>query len=326
MKIKIALPKGSLEKSTFEFVENAGYRIYGRDRTYRPALNDPDIEVKILRPQEIPLAVAEGMQDLGITGEDWMLETRADAETILKLGYGKIRIVIAIPKSQPASNFTELLKAFHEDGKTLRISTEYLNATSDYILRNSFYKEKYGNEEPLVITPWWRRGSNAKVSIFLSFGATEAKPPEDADAIFDVTETGSTLEQNNLKIIEDVLKSSSILIANRKSIGDPAKREKIFDVVTLFKGVVEGRQKLHIFMNVRKDNLKVLLESLPALKRPTVSELSDKSWYSVNSIIGKEEFLKILPTVRKLAQGLVVHTPRQILPLEEIAKDENQKG
>ncbi len=324
MKIKLALPKGSLEKSTYEFVENAGYRIHGKERTYRPALNDPDIEVKILRPQEIPLAVAEGMQDIGITGEDWVLETRADVEMLLKLEYGKIRVVVAIPKPNPASNFTELLKAFHEEQRTLRISTEYLNATSDYIMKNSFYREKYGDEEPLIITPWWRRGSNSKVAIFLSFGATEAKPPEDADVIFDVTETGSTLEQNNLKIIEDVLRSSSVFIANKKSMRDHIKREKIFDVMTLFKGVVEGRQKIHIFLNVRKENLKALLDGLPALKRPTVSELSDKAWYSVNTIIGKDEFLKILPTVRKLAQGLVVHTPRQILSLEEISKNENK--
>ncbi len=325
MKIRLALPKGSLEKSTYEFVENAGYRIHGKERTYRPSLNDPDIEVKILRPQEIPLAVAEGMQDIGITGEDWVLETRADVEMLLKLEYGKIRVVVAIPKPFPASNFTELLKAFYEEGKTLRISTEYLNSTSDYIMKNPFYREKYGDQEPLIITPWWRRGSNSQVGIFLSFGATEAKPPEDADAIFDVTETGSTLEQNNLKIIENVLSSSSVFIANRNSMRDHAKREKIFDVMTLFKGVVEGRQKIHIFLNVRKENLKALLDGLPALKRPTVSELSDKAWYSVNTIIGKDEFLKILPTFRRLAQGLVVHIPRQILSLEEISKDENKK-
>ena len=324
-KIKMTLPKGSLERTTYDFVETAGYKIHGRERTYRPTLNDPEIEVKILRPQEIPLSVSEGLQDIGIPGEDWILETRADVKNVLTLGYGRIKIVIAVPRSTTASNLTELLSEFSKDGKVLRISTEYLNITSDYIMSNPFYKEKYGKEEPLIITPWWRRGSNKNVTIFLSFGATEAKPPEDADAIFDVTETGSTLEQNNLKSIATVLESSAVLVANKRSMQDAKKREKIFDVVTLFSGVVEGRQKVHIFLNVRKENLKVLLDELPALKKPTVTQLSDEDWYSVNTIIGKDQFLKVIPTIRKLAQGLVVHSPRQILPLEQISRDEDNK-
>ncbi|MBI2127385.1 MAG: ATP phosphoribosyltransferase, partial [Thaumarchaeota archaeon] len=204
-----------------------------------------------------------------------------------------------------------------------RLSTEYLNLVSNYIMRNRAYKKRFGNQEPLMITPWWRKGKNSKVEIFLSFGATEAKPPEDADAIFDVIETGSTLDQNNLKSIETVLESSAVLIANKKALKDKGKREKIFDVLTLLKGVVDGRKKIHIFLNVEKKNLPRLLKALPSLKGPTISELSTKGWYSINTIVGKDEFLKLLPTIRRLAQGLVVHSPQQILPLEEIWKNES---
>lgn len=174
----------------------------------------------------------------------------------------------------------------------------------------------------MIVTPWWRRGENPKVSIYLSFGATEAKPPEDADAIIEVTETGSSLEQNDLKVIETVMESTAVLIANKKSLEDRLKREKIYDILTLLKGVVDGRKKLHIFVNVSKDNLTELLKRLPALKRPTISPLSDKNWYSVNTVIERDLFLELLPTLRRLAQGLVVYEPRQVLPLEEIASGE----
>jgi ATP phosphoribosyltransferase len=173
----------------------------------------------------------------------------------------------------------------------------------------------------MIITPWLRVGENKKVEIFLSFGATEAKPPEDVDAIFDITETGTTLAQNNLKIIDKVAESTAVLIANKKALKDPAKREKIADVIALLRGVVEGRKKLHIFVNVKKENLPRLLKELPALKRPTVSPLSEDGWYGVNTVIDKNEFIRIVPKLRKLAQGLVVLEPRQILPLDEINLD-----
>jgi len=322
-KIKFAIPKGSLEKATYEIIENAGYKIYGKDRTYRPKLNDPAIEVKILRPQEIPVIVSEGMADIGITGQDWILETNANVETLMNLEYGKIKIVLAVPKDTKANSLSDLIEEFVKKGKNLRFSTEYLNLASNYIMKNKAYKKRFGSKSPLMITPWWRKGDNAKVSVYLSFGATEAKPPEDADAIFDVIETGSTLDQNDLKAIETVMESSSVLIANKKAAANKAKREKIFDVLTLLKGVVDGRKKIHIFLNVKKENLRKLLKALPSLKGPTISELSTKGWYSINTIVGKEEFLKLLPSIRRLSQGLVVHNPQQILSLEEIWKNES---
>ncbi len=324
-KVRFAIPKGSLARGTLEIIENAGYKIVGQERTYRPTINDPEIELKILRPQEIPYFVSEGLQDAGITGMDWIRETRADVEVLINLEYGGGRLVVAVPTTWTTINsLSDLLEKFLDEGKTVRITTEYLNAVAEYVKANPVYRKNFKKSDPLIITPWWRRGVNPKVSILLSFGATEAKPPEDADAIVDFTETGTTLEQNNLKIIETVMQTSAVFITNKKALTDRWKKEKIYDIMTLLKGVVDGRKKLHIFVNVRKENLEELLSKLPALKNPTISTLSAGGWYSVNTVIEKQYFLKLLPTLRKLAQGLVVHEPRQILPLEEIAGEEKK--
>ena len=322
-KVRFAIPKGSLEKGTLQILEQAGYKISGHERTYRPTINDPGIELKILRPQEIPFFVSEGLQDAGITGLDWIRETGADVDVLLNLEYGWGRLVVAVPKPWAKINsLSDLLETFLREGKRVRISTEYLNTVVEHVKANPVYGRFFKDSEPLVITPWWRRGVNPKVSILLSFGATEAKPPEDADAIVDFTETGATLEQNDLKPIETIMETTAVFIANKKALADPKKKEKIYDILTLLKGVVDGRKKLHIFVNVRKENLDKLLRRLPALKKPTISPLSAEGWYSVNTVIDRSYFFELLPTLRKLAQGLVVHEPRQILPLEEIAGEE----
>lgn len=318
-KVKFAIPWGSLAKDTFEILDRAGYKILGQERTYRPMINDPRIELKILRPQEIPFFVSEGLQDIGITGLDWIRETHANVEALQNLEYGKVRINVAVSKRwNKVNSISSLMKTLWSKKRDVRISTEYLNITVEYVKNNPSYRRLFGNSEPLVLTPWWRRGENPRVSVFLSFGATEAKPPEDADAIVDVTETGATLEQNNLKAIETIMESTAVLIANKKSLTDPQKKEKIYDILTLLKGVVDGKKRLHIFVNVRKENLPKLLKKLPALKKPTIAPLSDKNWCSVNTVIEKDLFLKILPTIRRLAQGLVVYEPRQVLTLDEI--------
>ncbi len=319
--VKFAIPKGSIEEVTFNLLEQAWQNVSGRGRTYRVKLGDPDIDVKILRPQEIPTYVQEGFYDVGITGRDWILEAKADVEVLLDLEIGRVKQVIAAPTSFPFNNLSDMIDDFAKNNKTLRISSEYLTTTSAHIKANAAYKKYYDNADPMIITPWMRLGENKKVEIFLSFGATEAKPPEDVDAIFDITETGTTLAQNKLKIIDTVAESTAVLMANRKSLKDPAKREKIADMMALLRGVVEGRKKLHIFVNVRKENLERLLKELPALKRPTVSPLSEEGWYGVNTVIDKNEFILIVPKLRKLAQGLVVLEPRQILPLDEINLD-----
>ncbi len=318
-KLKFAIPKGSLEKATAEFFSKSGFKIGGTERTYRPSINDPQIELKVLRPQEIPVFVSEGLQDLGITGEDWVKENRADVEILQNLEYGKIRLVIAVPKTCENMTMGEFMESIWAHGKNFRISTEYLNIASEYIKNTSQYKKRFGSAEPMLVTPWWRKGDNARAKVFLSFGATEAKPPEDSDAIMDVTETGTTIEANNLKIVDTVLRSAAILIANKKALEDPEKREKIYDIVALLKGVVDGSKRIHIFVNVKKANLQKLLTELPALKNPTISPLADDTWVSVNTVIEKDCLIELLPKIRKIAQGLVVYEPRQVLALDEIA-------
>jgi len=319
VRIRFAIPKGSLENDTYEILRRAGYIISGENRTYRPAINDPELELKILRPQEIPILVAEGTNEIGITGEDWVQETEADVVPLLPLAYGGIKMVAAVPKDwDDVDSFSSLFRRFWSQGRNVRVSTEYLNIASRFVMANEEYRKRFGGAEPLVVTPWLRRGTNPSVTIVLSFGATEAKPPENAEAIIDVSETGTTLEQNNLKVIETVQESQAILIANRDALKEPDKEEKIYDVLTLLRGVVEGREKIHIFVNVEEKNLEELVRNLPALKGPTVSRLSTEGWYSMNTVIDRRDFLRILPALRRLAQGLVVHEPRQILPLEDI--------
>src|SRR4030043_569689 len=288
-KIKFAIPKGSLEKATAEFFSKSGFKIGASDRTYRPSINDPQIEMKVLRPQEIPVFVSEGLQDLGITGEDWVKENRADVEILQNLEYGKIRLVIAVPESVPeGTTLGEFMESIWAAGKNFRVSTEYLNIASDFLKSTPEYKKRFGDADPMLVTPWWKKGDNTRAKIFLSFGATEAKPPENSDCIMEVTETGSTLDANNLKIIETVQQSSAVLIANKSALEDPQKKEKIYDILTLLKGVVDGSKKIHIFVNVKKANLQKLLADLPALKNPTIAPLADEDWCSGNTIVEKD--------------------------------------
>jgi ATP phosphoribosyltransferase len=217
-----------------------------------------------------------------------------------------------------------MIAHFAENNKLLRFSTEYLKSASKYIKSKQSYIKYYGDLEPTIITPWFRIGNNKNVEIFLSFGATEAKPPEDVEAIFDITETGTTLTQNNLKIIDQVMESTAVLIANKDSLKDPIKREKISDMIVLLKGVVEARKKLHIFTNVNRENLDKLLDILPSLKGPTISNLSKEGWYGVNTIVDRQEYIRLIPEIRKIAQGLVTLEPSQILSLENIIIDDDQ--
>ncbi len=320
--IKFVVPKGSIEEATFKMIEQAWQcSVSGRGRIYRVKIADPDIEVKILRPQEIPTYVQEGFHDVGITGKDWIKETNADVRVLLDLEYGKVRQVIAIPEFFEFNNLDELIDNFAHNKRTLRFSTEYLKSASSYIKSKESYKKHFGDLEPTIVTPWSRTGNNIMVEIFLSFGATEAKPPEDVDAVFDITETGTTLIQNNLKIIDQVMESTAVLIANKDALKDPIKKEKIIDMIVLLRGVVEARKKIHIFVNVEKDNLEELLSILPSLKGPTISNLSKEGWYGVNTIIDKNEFIRLIPTIRKVAQGLVILEPTQILSMDKIILD-----
>ena len=277
----------------------------------------------MLRPQEIPnYLIGEDEFDIGISGIDWVKETNADVEVILNLEIGLVRIVFCVPATwEHIKSLDDTIEDFHKSSRVLRISTEYLTLSLNYIKNNNTYKKLYGDKAPLVITPWKTWGENENVKIFLSFGATEAKPPEEVDAIIDNTETGSTLRANNLKIVEVLDKSTAVLIANKYALKDEWKKEKIKDLKVLLMGVIEASKKLHIFMNVHEDNLNDILAKLPALKRPTISKLAGENsegWFAINTIIKKEEFLSLIPILRKYAQGLVVHEPRQILPFENV--------
>ncbi|MHA1338808.1 MAG: ATP phosphoribosyltransferase [Promethearchaeota archaeon] len=319
-KLKLTLPKGSLWKTVLNFFTQAGYTIRGSERDYRPSINDSEIELKLLRPQEIPnyLTTEDGF-DLGISGRDWVKETGADVETILDLDAGKVKIVFCIPTFWDNINsLDDFIKRFAEENRDLRISTEYINLSIKSIMACDSYKKLYGEQVPKVITPWETWGTNNKVKIYLSFGATEAKPPEEVDAIIDNTETGSTIRANNLKIVEVLDRSSALLIANKYSLKDEWKREKIEDIRLLLAGVRNAHRKIHLFMNVREENLESLLKVLPALKKPTVSKLAgtdSDGWLAVNTIIDKEQFLDLVPKLRKLAQGLVIHEPRQVMEI-----------
>ena len=320
-KVKFAIPAGSLAKATFEILQRSGYKVSGQERTYRPTINDPKIELKILRPQEIPVFVSEGLQDIGITGHDWIRETRTDVEILQNLEYGKIRLIVAVPKSlSEKASVSDFMEEVWSKGKNFRVSTEYLNIAADYLKSQPAYKKRFGDAEPLIVTPWWKKGDNPRAKIFLSFGATEAKPPENSDCIIDVTETGSTIDANNLKIIDTVMQSSAVLIANKTVLEDREKSEKICDILALLKGVVDGSKRIHIFVNVKKANLQKLLTELPALKNPTISPLTDEKWVGVNTVIEKDCLIELLPKIRKLAQGIVLHEPRQVLALDEIAR------
>lgn len=321
-RVKFAIPKGSLEEATFSLLEKSWTKVQRKSRTYSVTLDDPEITVKMLRPQEIPTFVSDGLYDVGITGKDWITETKSDVEALLDLEIGRIKLVVAIPDTYRFRSLDEMIAAYAKQKKILRISSEYLTTTSKFIKQLKSYKKLYGSKDPQIVTPWMRLGANKSVQIHLSFGATEAKPPDAVDAIIDVTETGTTLGQNQLKIVDVVMESSAHLIANKSSLRDKAKREKIFDILTMMRGAVQGRKYLHIYLNVEEKNIPKLLTSLPSLKKPTISPLSVKGWYGVNTIVPKAEFHKMIPKLRKIAQGLVVHEPRQILELEEIKRDE----
>ncbi len=323
--LRFAIPKGSLEERTFQLLREAGYKVSSSSRSYSPYIDDPEIKLRMSRPQEIPSLIAEGVYDLGISGIDWINETKANVKQLTDLEYGKVRIVVAIPESHTdVTSLDDLIEKFAKSG-ILRISTEYLNFASNLFSQNKAYQKHFGSTSPSIITPWYKIGDNPKVRISLSFGATESKPPREADAIVDNTETGSTLRANNLKIIAEPFVSTSRLIANPDALKDPFKREKILDIFTLLRGVVEARKKLHIFANVKEENLSKILEVLPALKSPTISKLSVPGWLSINTIIDRTKFIEFIPKLRKLAQGIIAYEPRQVLPIsnaDEVLRDE----
>jgi ATP phosphoribosyltransferase len=280
MKLKLGIPKGSLENATVDLFRRAGFQITTSSRSYFPAIDDPEIECMLIRAQEMARYVEDGVLDAGLTGRDWVEENEAHVENVADLIYakqsfGKVRWVLAVPEASPYKSVKDL------QGKI--IATELVAATKRYLERN---------------------GVTAKVEF--SWGATEVKPPELADAIVEVTETGSSLRANKLRIIETVLESNTQLIANVASWKDPEKRQKLEDMRMLLEGAINALGKVGLMLNVEKVNLDAVLMVLPALKRPTISTLSEDGWLAVNTILEESTVRTIIPRLKAAgAQGIV---------------------
>jgi ATP phosphoribosyltransferase len=288
MKLKLGIPKGSLENATVDLFRRAGFQITTSSRSYFPAIDDPEIECMLIRAQEMARYVEDGVLDAGLTGRDWVEENEAHVENVADLIYakqsfGKVRWVLAVPEASPYKSVKDL------QGKI--IATELVAATKRYLERN---------------------GVTAKVEF--SWGATEVKPPELADAIVEVTETGSSLRANKLRIIETVLESNTQLIANVSSWQDPAKRQKLEDMKMLLQGAINALGKVGLMLNVEKINLEAVLAVLPALKRPTISTLSEDGWLAVNTILEESTVRTIIPRLKAAgAQGIVEYPLNKII-------------
>jgi ATP phosphoribosyltransferase len=288
MKLKLGIPKGSLESATIDLFRRAGFNITTSSRSYFPAIDDPEIECMLIRAQEMARYVEDGVLDAGLTGRDWVEENEAHVETVADLIYakqsfGKVRWVLAAPESSPYRSVQDL------QGKI--IATELVHLTERYLAN---------------------KGVRARVEF--SWGATEVKPPELADAIVEVTETGSSLRANKLRIIETVLESNTQLIANRDSWVEEWKRRKLADIKMLLEGAINALGKVGLMMNVQRQSLASVLGVLPALKNPTISQLSDEEWVAVNTILEEATVRTIIPRLKEAgAQGIVEYPLNKIV-------------
>jgi ATP phosphoribosyltransferase len=288
VKLKLGIPKGSLENATIDLFRRAGFNITTSSRSYFPGVDDPEMECMLIRAQEMARYVEDGILDAGLTGLDWVAEVGADVEAVANLIYakqsfGKVRWVLAVPEASPIRTVKDL------EGKI--IATELVATTKRYL-------ESHG----------------VKAKVEFSWGATEVKPPELADAIVEVTETGSSLRANKLRIVETVLESNTQLIANKTSWADAWKRRKLEDLKLLLDGAIAALGKVGLMLNVHKDNLDAVLNVLPALKRPTVSHLSDGEWLAVNTILDESTVRTIIPRLKQAgAEGIVEYPLNKIV-------------
>jgi ATP phosphoribosyltransferase len=283
MKLKLGIPKGSLENATIDLFRRAGFSITTSSRSYFPGIDDPDIECMLIRAQEMARYVEDGILDAGLTGRDWIDENEAEVVAVADLIYakqsfGKVRWVLAVPES------SEFRTAKDLQGKI--IATELVATTKRYLAA---------------------RGVTAKVEF--SWGATEVKPPVLADAIVEVTETGSSLRANNLKIIDTVCESNTQLIANKEAWQDDWKRRKLEDIKMLLEGAINALGKVGLMLNVHKNSLQAVLAVLPALKRPTISHLSDDEWLAVNTILDESTVRDIIPRLKQAGGEGIVEYP-----------------
>lgn len=287
-RLKLGIPKGSLQEATLDLFSRAGWKITLGTRSYVPAIDDAEIECLLVRAQEMARYVESGALDAGITGHDWVVETGAGVEELSELVYAKqrlarVRWVLAVQEHSAYQSVKDL------EGKV--IATEVVRLTQDYLARH---------------------GVNARVEF--SWGATEVKVPHLADAIVEVTETGSSLRANNLRILDTVLESATTLIANHAAWQDPWMKEKISNLVVLLEGAIAAYNKVGLMLNVRREHLPAVLSVLPALKNPTISELSDPQWVAVNTIVDEEVVRQIIPRLKAAhAQGIVEYPLNKIV-------------
>jgi len=283
VKLKLGIPKGSLENATIDLFRRAGFAITTSSRSYFPGIDDPEIECMLIRAQEMARYVEDGILDAGLTGRDWIEENEADVVAVADLIYakqsfGKVRWVLAVPEASSFQSAKDL------QGKI--IATELVATTKRYLASH---------------------GVTAKVEF--SWGATEVKPPVLADAIVEVTETGSSLRANKLKIIDTVFESNTQLIANKAAWGDAWKQRKLSDIKMLLEGAINALGKVGLMLNVHKKNLDAVLGVLPALKRPTISHLSDEEWLAVNTILDESTVRDIIPRLKKAGGEGIVEYP-----------------
>ena len=289
MILKLGIPKGSLLQATVELFRKAGYKITIPDRSYYPNIDDPEIECLLLRAQEIARYVEEGLLDAGLTGYDWVIENDADVHEVSdlvysKTGSGKARWVLAVPNDSPIQSVKDL------EGK--RIATEAMNLTNKYLAKH---------------------GVKAKVEF--SWGATEVKPPKLADAIVDITETGSSLRANNMRIVETLLETNTKLIANHQAWEDPEKRAKIEQIGMLLIGAIVAETNVGLMMNVPKASLAEIAGILPSLHTPTISEMTDSNWVAVMVILEEKVARDLIPELKRHgASGIVEFPLNKVIP------------
>ena len=287
-KLSFGLPKGSLQEATIDMMKNAGYKVYVSSRSYYPSIDDEEMSVRLIRPQDMARYVEKGIIDAGLTGQDWVEEAGADVRCVEKLIYAKqqltkVRWVLAVPENSSIKSVDDL------QGK--RVSTELVNVTKRYL------------EE---------RGIHAEVEF--SHGATEAKAPDLVDAIVELTETGSSLRANKLRIVDTITESATVFIANHKSWEDPWKRQKIENLAILFHGAIIARDKVGLKMNISNEGLNTLLEKLPALRTPTISPLSGNAGYAIETVLDESVVRNIIPELKRVgAEGIIEYPLNKVI-------------
>jgi len=287
-KLKLGLPKGSLQNATIDLFSKAGFRVYIGERSYFPVCDDDELEIMMVRAQEMPVYVESGVLDAGLTGYDWVRENRARVKEVCELVYAKygfkpVRWVLAVPEKSSIRSVKDL--------KGKRVATELVNVVSDYLNKKK-----------------------VKAKVEFSWGATEAKAGYLADAIVELTETGSSLKANSLRVIEEIMVSTTRLIANGRSLEDPWKRKKIENIEILLKGALEAQEMVGLKMNVRESNIARIMTCLPALKKPTISRLAVPGWVALEVILKEDLLKKIIPELKRAgAEGIIEYPLTKVI-------------